>query len=287
MDTLHSDMRLLGDVTRLRVLRLLAERPLSVNDLQTLLNVSQSGVSQQLAKLRSAGWVYDERVGQHVFYCLNTQRIPQVVGQLQRMFQKPLPEIPLLSGEWSRWRAMFGEPTGVSVPSRNQSEAPASRGRPLRVVFLCVGNSCRSQMAEGFARVLGTSRLQSASAGLEPAGVHPMAVTVMAEAGIDISRHTSKAMSPGLLDGADLLVTLCGAASGWRPATAGEAAWRYWPLPDPARVTGPRYRRVQAFRQVRDLLHTRVERLVAEASGGLGRVPPAEPAYPSGGAGKS
>jgi arsenate reductase len=260
------DMRLLGDATRLRILRLLAERPLSVNDIQALLNISQSAVSQQLAKLRATGWVHDERIGQHVLYCLDTQRIPQTVEQLQQLFRTRLPEIPLLSAEWSRWHAMFGDPLDVTVRPQESLEAPVTN-RPARVVFLCIGNSCRSQMAEGFARTLGMSLLQPASAGLEPAGVHPMAVAVMAEAGIDISQQTSKAISPELLDGADLLVTLCGASSGWRPATAGEVAWRYWPLPDPARVIGARYRRLAGFRQVRDLVRIRVERLVAEASG--------------------
>jgi len=270
MDTLPTDMRLLGDPTRLRILRLLAERPLSVNELQTILNISQSAVSQQLAKLRAAGWVHDERIGQHVLYGLDSRRIPETLEALREMFRAPLSQIPLLGAAWPRWSALFGDPVDVTLPPREPAKAPAPRRQPARVVFLCVGNSCRSQMAEGFARVLGSSVLQPASAGLEPAGVHPMAVAVMAEAGIDISRQTSKAISPEILDGAELMVTMCGASSGWRPATAGEAAWRYWPLPDPARVAGTRYRRLAGFREVRDLVRERVERLVAEFSTGLG-----------------
>ena len=264
MGALPTHLRLLGDATRLRILRLLAERPLSVGEIQTLLNASQSGVSQQLAKLRTAGWVHDERAGQHVLYHLDTRKIPETAGRLQELFRTPLPEIPLLRGEWSRWRALFGERLDVTVQPEGAWAQLHVRCRPARVLFLCVGNSARSQMAEGFARVLGTSLVEPASAGLEPAGLHPMAVDVMAETGIDISRQTSKPLSPDLLDGTDLVVTLCGGPGGWRPALAGAVPWRYWPLPDPARASGARYRRLARFRAVRDLVRGHVERLLAE-----------------------
>jgi arsenate reductase len=263
-------LRLLGDSTRLRILRLLAERPLSVGELRKLLDTSQSAVSQQLAKLRAAGWVDAERRGQHVLYRLDARSVPDTAGELRAMFRKPLSEIPLLAAQWSRWRALFGDTVAVTLQPERAPEVLAARGRPARVLFLCVGNSARSQMAEGFARALGSSWLRPASAGLEPAGLHPMAVAVMAEAGIDISRQTSKPVSPELLDDADLVVTLCGGPGGWRPGAESMRPWRYWPLPDPARASGARYRRLARFREVRDLVRGHVERLLDEWRTGPG-----------------
>lgn len=82
----------------------------------------------------------------------------------------------------------------------------------LKIVFICTGNSCRSQMAEGFARHLGGDGWEVHSFGLEPKGVHPLAIEVMREVGVDISGQSSKGIDEGLLRSADLVVTLCGDA---------------------------------------------------------------------------
>lgn len=87
-------------------------------------------------------------------------------------------------------------------------------------MFLCTGNSCRSQMAEGFARTIGRGVIEPHSAGLKPSGVNPRAVVVMKEAGIDISHQTSKDIDPQLLATMDIVVTLCGGAAVACPWTA-------------------------------------------------------------------
>ena len=84
--------------------------------------------------------------------------------------------------------------------------------RKPRVLFLCTGNSCRSQMAEGFARALGGDRIEAQSAGIEAHGQNPRAAAAMAEAGIDISGQESTRLDDDMLERVDLVVTVCGHA---------------------------------------------------------------------------
>ena len=82
-------------------------------------------------------------------------------------------------------------------------------GEFSRVLFVCTGNSCRSQMAEGFIRYLGGNRVEARSAGIEAHGIDPRAIAVMEEAGVDISGQESSILSNEMLEWADLVVTLC------------------------------------------------------------------------------
>ena len=134
--------------------------------------------------------------------------------------------------------------------------------RPL-LYFLCTANSCRSQMAEGFARHVAGNRWEVASAGIEPSMVNPMAIAVMAEAGIDISRQVSKAIDPDLLDRAAVIVTLCGDAEERCPVTPPHVRKVHWPLPDPGKATGSESEVRVAFRAVRDDIGRRVEALLS------------------------
>lgn len=142
----------------------------------------------------------------------------------------------------------------------------------MRIMFLCTGNSCRSQMAEGWARYLaqelqGTSStsqpIEVYSAGLEPAGLNPRAVAAMAEVGIDISQQTSKAIDPQLLSQMDVVVTLCGDAEERCPVTPPSIRRLHWPLPDPARATGSQEEVMDSFRRVRDEIGERVRQLLS------------------------
>ncbi len=129
-----------------------------------------------------------------------------------------------------------------------------------KVYFLCTGNSCRSQMAEGFARQL-LPKWTVASAGIEAHGLNPQAVAVMAEVGIDISMQRSKRIDPDFLNHADLVVTLCGDAEERCPITPPSVTRLHWPLPDPAQAQGSSAERLAVFRQVRDEIRRRVQEL--------------------------
>jgi arsenate reductase len=135
-----------------------------------------------------------------------------------------------------------------------------------KIVFVCTGNSCRSQMAEGFARYLGGDRWEVHSAGTSPQGVNPRAVRAMVEAGVDISGQRSKAIAPGLLESADIVVTLCGDAEEKCPLTPPSVRRLHWPLEDPARATGTEEEIMARFRAVRDEIRQRVAALIAEES---------------------
>jgi arsenate reductase len=135
-----------------------------------------------------------------------------------------------------------------------------------KIVFVCTGNSCRSQMAEGFARHLGGDRWEVHSAGTSPQGVNPRALRAMAEAGVDISGQRSKAIAPGLLESADIVVTLCGDAEEKCPLTPPSVRRLHWPLEDPARATGTEEEIMARFRAVRDEIRQRVAALIAEES---------------------
>ena len=256
------EIGLLGDKTRLRILRLLAERPLTVGQLAAVVGVSQSAVSQHLAKLRHARYVAEERLGQQVLYRLQPQELQGVIDGIAEFFSAPLGLNPLMAQQRARFERLYG-PVEVAL-GKDAPKAPIVSRDPPTVLFVCTGNSARSQMAEGFARVFGGPAIRVLSAGLEPAGVHPMAIEVMGEAGVDISQHTSKALLPEHLSQADLVVTLCGGPNGWLPAGDHSFTWRYWPLPDPARATGARYRRLARFREVRESIMDQVLRLLGD-----------------------
>ncbi len=106
------------------------------------------------------------------------------------------------------------------------------------VYFLCTGNSCRSQMAEGFGRHYLSDRYNVYSAGIEAHGVNPNAVAAMKEVGIDISGQTSDIIAPELLQKADFIVTLCGHANDVCPATPPNKRREHWGFDDPAQAEG-------------------------------------------------
>ncbi|MEY2375921.1 arsenate reductase (thioredoxin) [Lentilactobacillus buchneri] len=126
------------------------------------------------------------------------------------------------------------------------------------IYFLCTGNSCRSQMAEGFGKQYLGDNYRVLSAGIEKHGVNPLAVQVMAEVGVDISGQTSKVIDPTILNHADLVVTLCSDAEKRCPITPPQVARQHWPFPDPATATGSSSERLQAFREVRDGIKARI-----------------------------
>lgn len=135
----------------------------------------------------------------------------------------------------------------------------------MKVLFLCTGNSCRSQMAEGWLRHLGGSRFEALSAGTAPQEVNPLAVKVMAEAGVDISSQRSKSVDEFLGVDLDLLVTVCGGAKESCPFFLGKVEERrHWPFDDPAAARGTEEEVLAVFRRVRDEIRLSVKALVEE-----------------------
>ena len=132
------------------------------------------------------------------------------------------------------------------------------------VLFLCVANSARSQIAEGIARSLAPAETKIWSAGSRPTNVRPEAIAVLKEIGIDISRHHAKAVAEIPAAEVDTVITLCGEEE--CPVFLGKATRLHWGLPDPAAVSGAEAERLSAFRQVRDELRRRIGDLFAHPS---------------------
>ncbi len=130
------------------------------------------------------------------------------------------------------------------------------------ILFLCTGNSCRSQMAEGWARALGGDALEVQSAGIEAHGKNPHAIEVMAEAGVDISGQESTRLTPAMLEWADLVVTVCGHADEHCSVLPPGTRKEHWPLKDPAKATGSEAEILAEFRASRDEIRRRVEDLL-------------------------
>ncbi len=133
--------------------------------------------------------------------------------------------------------------------------------RPRHILFLCVANSARSQMAEGIARSLAPASVKVSSAGSQPSRLNPFAVKALAEIGIDITKQYSKSVDDIPPADVDAVVTLC--AEEVCPVFLGKALRVHWGLPDPAGAGTTDEDRLQAFRHVRDELRRRLSRVFA------------------------
>ena len=131
----------------------------------------------------------------------------------------------------------------------------------INILYLCTGNSCRSQMAEGWTRTLNDGRFSAASAGIEAHGKNPRAIAVMAEAGVDISGQESTIVTDEMLQQADVVVTVCGHADEQCPALPSTVRKVHWPLTDPAKATGTEKEIMVEFRATRDEVERRVSSL--------------------------
>lgn len=136
------------------------------------------------------------------------------------------------------------------------------------VLILCTGNSCRSQMAEGIWNAIAGKTWSARSAGSRPAGfVHPLAIEVMREIGIDISGHTSKPLDRVRDRDYDLVITVCDNAKEACPTFPGANTVLHWPFHDPAEATGNHAERLKAFRRVRDEIAARIKQYLGVDTG--------------------
>lgn len=133
-----------------------------------------------------------------------------------------------------------------------------------RVLFLCTGNSCRSQMAEGFLRHMASDKFEVFSAGVKPTQVNPLAIKVMAEVGIDISKHRSKSAVEFIGQKFDYVITVCDNAKQACPAFPVEYEKIHWDLEDPAEADGSEEEKIAIFRKIRDEIRQRIAKWLYE-----------------------
>lgn len=156
---------------------------------------------------------------------------------------------------------------GMTKESSDTGFAVFNQKRPFlmvrhKVLFVCIHNSARSQMAEAYLNRLGADRFEAESAGLEPGTLNPLAVAVMKEEGIDISRNSTKDVSDFLRLGRrfEFVVTVCDETAAERcPVFPGPATRLHWSFPDPGALTGSQEERLAATRYIRNQIKDRVE----------------------------
>jgi len=133
-----------------------------------------------------------------------------------------------------------------------------------KVLFVCTGNACRSQMAEGIVRYLANDHFAVFSAGVTPTAVHPLAIKVMDEWGIDISHHTSDQVDDFLDQEIDIVITLCNSAQELCPVFPGKVKQLHWDIPDPFPGWVEDSHFLPKFREVRNLIRSHIETFLQE-----------------------
>lgn len=232
-DLLCPDLfRALCDPTRVKLLACLAKcgRSASVSEVAECCSVDFSVVSRHLSLMADAGVLRSEKKGRAVMYAV---RYEEIAGKLRALADA------------------IEECRGV-------------RRERLKVLFLCTGNSCRSQMAEGWARQLKSEWMEAYSAGTAPQGLNPKAVRAMAEAGVDISGQRSKSVEE--LEGVefDAVITVCGEADRACPRFSGDVKVIHAGFDDPPRLEAGARSEEEAlghYRRVRDEIRAFVEKL--------------------------
>ncbi len=141
-----------------------------------------------------------------------------------------------------------------------------------RVLFICTGNACRSQMAEGWLRHIAGGEFEVHSAGTHPWMVHPLAVEVMSECDVDISEHRSKGIAEFLDRQFDYVITTCDRASETCPALPGHHEHIHWSIDDPIFAQGDREPRLREFRRIRDEITERIDNFVSQVQGSGGAI---------------
>jgi arsenate reductase len=135
-----------------------------------------------------------------------------------------------------------------------------------KVLFLCTGNSVRSQMAEGLLRALASGQWEVQSAGIIQSYVHPLAIQAMEEIGIDISQQISKSMDQFINQRFDYIITLCDEAAQSCPTFLGQGKRLHWPFEDPAGAIGTIEKRIAVFRRIRDGIKGKIEEFLKSES---------------------
>jgi ArsR family transcriptional regulator, arsenate/arsenite/antimonite-responsive transcriptional repressor / arsenate reductase (thioredoxin) len=232
-------LRLAGHPVRWRLLSELAHSDLRVGELCGRLELPQNLVSYHLGRLRAEGVVSRRRStadGRDSYYLLELDRFGE-----------------LLAGAGSALHP--GLRLAPAPPDRRRS---AARRRRTRVLFLCTGNSARSQIAEALAERLGGDVVEARSAGSRPKPLHPNAVRVLAERGIDVAGRRSKRLEKFVGRRFDYVVSLCDRVREVCPEFPGHPDLIHWSIPDPARGGDGDVETYPAFERTADELATRV-----------------------------
>jgi protein-tyrosine-phosphatase/DNA-binding transcriptional ArsR family regulator len=233
-----SFLQLAADPVRWRLLSALARSDLRVGELCARLELSQSLVSYHLARLRAAGVVSSRRSsadGRDAYYVLDVARCGELLAEGGTQLHP-----------------------GLRLVARSRVEPGETRGRRMRILFLCTGNSARSQIAEALVQQLAGAAADVFSAGSHPKPLHPNALRVMLERGIDLERRRSKHLSEFAGQRFDCVVSLCDRVREVCPEFPGHPDLVHWSVPDPAREGNSNEETYPAFRRTAEELAARI-----------------------------
>ena len=250
MEKILNIAKALSDENRLRALMLLRNGELCVCRLIDLLGLAPSTVSKHMAILKQASLVECRREQKWTYYRLPGDSADATVREILVWAETHLTGDPLVVADL---RHLVKD-----------SKCLAGACRKLRILFLCTGNSCRSQMAEGWARALKSDVIEAWSAGIETHGLNPRAVWVMGEAGVDISGHHSKLVKELAGIEFDYVVTVCGHADEHCPVFPGGTKVVHVGFDDPPRLAEKcrtEEKKLDCYRQVRDQIKAFIETL--------------------------
>lgn len=246
----------LSDETRLRILNLLFERECCVCEVMQVLDISQTRASRNLKVLYDAGFLKVRREGLWVYYSLDKSNLESYLSLLLKAIERGLTNSKIVVSDRERLKETQRLGTKMCSPEGKQScKVSVIKKGGNTVLFICVHNSGRSQMAEAFFNQMANGKAKAISAGSHPADrVNPVAAAAMRELGLDISRNKPKLLTNEMIEGAVRAVTMgCGDRC---PLTTLETD--DWELED------PRGKPIEQVRKIRDEIKTRVAKLVKE-----------------------
>jgi len=236
----------LSDPGRLEALLALDTKELCICDISEKLGLSESTASRHMAILEKAGLVESRKDGRW------------------RYFRHSQADIPGAAQYAVAWIRKYIKGTDALTPEIMEEDIQAAAcENKARVMFLCSGNSCRSQIAEAFLRKYGKGLFHAYSAGIEPKGIHPMTVKVMEEVGIDLSEQKAKSVLEfiGQMH-FGYLITVCNRAEEICPLFPGVSYRLYWPFEDPVTAECSESDRLTKFREIRDAIEVKVKQWV-------------------------
>jgi arsenate reductase len=276
-------MKALSDPNRVKIIKMLQHRPMCVCEIHTALSMAQPAVSKHLKVLENAGFVIGRKSGLWVNYSLSngagSPYAAMLLGALKHWLQDDSEIMALISrlpqihhqniskNKATRIKTLHtasdvGSP--LQQPSDTDENSNRNQKQKLKILFLCTGNTCRSQIAEGLTRHLKSDVIEPWSAGIDPGTVNPLAILSMAEIGIDISAYQSKSIeSLGPID-FDYVITLCDHANESCPLFPGKTNRLHFGFDDPPSLAKNAQNIEEAivhYRRVRDEIREMVMNL--------------------------
>lgn len=253
MNTTVAVTKALADESRLRILMCLKDSTLCLCHLTDILGLAPSTISKHLQILTHAGLVTSRQEGRWRYYRLTRGETEACAQRALEWVSESLRNEPLVLEDQAK-RAIALESCDVPCPQQEKQ----------KVLFLCSGNACRSQMAEALLRQHAGDRFEIFSAGLEPRKIPALTFSVMRERGLSLEHHRSKSIMEFLGKvQISYLVVVCANAEARCPVFPGVAHRLYWPIEAPSAVKGRKGRRAK-FQEVRDLLEKRILKWLEE-----------------------